>query len=698
MSLPSQPLCLYWIQVRCIWRILLPLLDMGYQVDMRILNAVHFAVPQTRSRLILWGAKTGYMLPTPPSPWTHYVVKKPGMQTDEALRMRMEWSDLAVTSDAALPPALSVRDAIHDLPLHVEAGSGSHVFEYITDVEESSVLVKFLRRGKGAGLYHWMPGAASNTEKCLQKGSETSCYDKPFSTICGSTSHHPANNLCPRPGANRLITVAERKRFQSFPDHARLEGPVTAQMQQVGNAVPPLLAWAILGSVFSAAYGVEAPKPQFVLDMQQAQKEAAARAAEDARIRLQSLVEQAKKLATLEDHREVCLGAEARGSYRVIRSELQMRSICPREKEHPAASSASPQKRNQKPRPASPAGKAWKLPTVGERRNAHRAARPGGPARPDEEAVEPLPPIPASSAQKMPRVGERQNAHRAARPGGHARRDEEATVSSDVAACSVLGAPATGISAAYGMAAAAQASAVAQVVAGAAVADMAWGSTAALLEPSAMQVAAGTCMSEADDMAAAADESADFHEAQDGLMADADEVPATTALDEEVPVSGAMAMVQMEAAAPPVGACASEADMSAAAGAGAPAISEPAGALDGSAGAASDQEIETANADISSLGGSSDAAVHLSSALDASLEQGLPVVNAAGARPDVAAGTVRVRPSSGAAAAIEGASPQACLAPHSLHQTANESAPALVIGSAMAGASSPSLQQASCSF
>lgn len=73
-----------------------------------------------------------------------------------------------------------------------------------------------------------MPGAASNTEKCLKKAKDRSCYDKPFPTICGSTSHHAAHNLCPRPGANRLITVAERKRFQSFPDHACLEVSIKA--------------------------------------------------------------------------------------------------------------------------------------------------------------------------------------------------------------------------------------------------------------------------------------------------------------------------------------------------------------------------------------------------------------------------------------------------------------------------------------
>ena len=35
-------------QVRCIWRVVLPLLDAGYQVDVRILNSVYYGVPQTR--------------------------------------------------------------------------------------------------------------------------------------------------------------------------------------------------------------------------------------------------------------------------------------------------------------------------------------------------------------------------------------------------------------------------------------------------------------------------------------------------------------------------------------------------------------------------------------------------------------------------------------------------------------------------
>ena len=72
----------------------------------------------------------------------------------------------------------------------------------------------------------------------------SACLDKPAYTISTYFSRI-GNGAFLHPGQRRLISLREGARLQSFPDHVRFFGPRRAQYESIGNAVPPLLGYAV---------------------------------------------------------------------------------------------------------------------------------------------------------------------------------------------------------------------------------------------------------------------------------------------------------------------------------------------------------------------------------------------------------------------------------------------------------------------
>lgn len=114
------------VTVRPWLRIVPELLRMGYQVDMRAVNAAHYGVPQKRVRIYICAALCGHPLPTPPAPRYHCEPARIQLGDDPCLLTFQSLAGLAplvVTSDPGLPSAVTVREAIGDLPSLLVGGS-----------------------------------------------------------------------------------------------------------------------------------------------------------------------------------------------------------------------------------------------------------------------------------------------------------------------------------------------------------------------------------------------------------------------------------------------------------------------------------------------------------------------------------------------------------------------------------------------
>lgn len=91
------------------------------------------------------------------------------------------------------------------------------------------------------------------TSAAAGEGSRSTYYgrlhpDRPAYTI-STYFNRPGNGCFIHPTADRLISVREAARLQGFPDSFRFTGRGRSRFLQVGNAVPPLLAYHLARSL-----------------------------------------------------------------------------------------------------------------------------------------------------------------------------------------------------------------------------------------------------------------------------------------------------------------------------------------------------------------------------------------------------------------------------------------------------------------
>lgn len=229
---------------------------MGYRTDWKVLNAALYGLPQRRERLVVVGNREGIRFEWPVT--THHLEAR-----SMAGRRHGQRSDDLPLFGKVLPPALTVMDAIHDLP-EIDAGGAASC--YRDDVEPTPYEKRLRGRESKLTLHEStahtprMLGIirkAGSNRSALPAGMTSSgfstCYsrlepDRPSVTLTVNFVH-PASNRCIHPYQDRALTPREGARLQGFEDSFRFKGTRSQKVKQIGNAVPPLLGQVLAESL-----------------------------------------------------------------------------------------------------------------------------------------------------------------------------------------------------------------------------------------------------------------------------------------------------------------------------------------------------------------------------------------------------------------------------------------------------------------
>ena len=193
--------------------------SLGYTVVCKVLMASDFGVPQNRKRAFFVGIKDGNSFEFPQK------IDIPKISSQEAIS---DLPDFSVIDNSKYPLS-----CLSDYQKKMRNNSTGLFNHQLTEHKEKTI--KIISLVPDGGNYKDLPEYLKDTRRVNIAWTRLNSQ-KPSFTIDTGHRHHFHYRF------NRVPTVRESARIQSFPDEFIFLGNKTSQYKQVGNAVPPLLA------------------------------------------------------------------------------------------------------------------------------------------------------------------------------------------------------------------------------------------------------------------------------------------------------------------------------------------------------------------------------------------------------------------------------------------------------------------------
>ena len=212
----------------------------GYIISSDVLSAIQFGVPQKRRRFIVLGVRKD-------------IVDKVSLPTGEFLDKEYNTVEDAIKDLEDVEPFINLHEDVKGIKLEkklkisklAESLRDSKIlYNHIITKTTETAMERFRALEQGQNFHSLSDKLKTNTYTDITRTQNTIYlrlkYNEPSGTVV-----NVRKSMWVHPAHNRAVSIREAARLQTFPDSFIFCGSKDKQYQQVGNAVPPFMAFAI---------------------------------------------------------------------------------------------------------------------------------------------------------------------------------------------------------------------------------------------------------------------------------------------------------------------------------------------------------------------------------------------------------------------------------------------------------------------